>query len=203
VFFTGGLNFSRTHNAFNIMGPNDPKVAKVLAPSDKADIDQALSELKQVKTNGPTINVGSDQANAFFTGQAKRAISNPQAFMAATAEWGNRVAVLMLPIAALMLSVLFLFKKNVYVFDHLIFTMHSLSFQGLLISAMFVAGIWVDQAWWGLWLSPVHLFFHMRGAYRSRTITTLIRMFLLFIGSSVAFGLLMAGLLLIGLATVK
>jgi hypothetical protein len=123
--------------------------------------------------------------------------------MAATAEWANRLAVLALPIAALLLSVLFLFKKNVYVFDHLIFSMHSLSFQGLLLSAMFVGGIWMEQAWWGLWLCPVHLFFHMRGTYRSHILTTLIRMFVLFIGSSIAFGFLVAGLFILGLATVQ
>ena len=109
--------------------------------------------------------------------------------------------VVMLPIAALMLSVLFLFKKGVFVFDHLIFSMHSLSFQGLLLTAVFLLGLGVD---WGpalLWLSPVHLFMHMRGAYRISVIGTLIRMFLLFMGSSIAFALLIAGLVLVGLAT--
>jgi hypothetical protein len=102
-----------------------------------------------------------------------------------------------------MLSVLFLFKKNVYVFDHLIFSMHSLSFQGLLLSAIFLGAIWWAPAWWFLWLAPVHLFFHMRGTYRSGTVSTLLRMFVLFISSSVAFGLLVAGLFVIGLATVQ
>jgi hypothetical protein len=43
---------------------------------------------------------------------------------------------------------------------------------------------------------------HMRGTYRISWYGTLIRMFLLFIGSSWAFGFLILGLLLVGLATV-
>jgi hypothetical protein len=42
----------------------------------------------------------------------------------------------------------------------------------------------------------------MRGTYRISIVGTLIRMFLLFIGSSIAFAFLMVGLLLVGLATV-
>ena len=56
---------------------------------------------------------------------------------------------------------------------------------------------------WALWLAPTHLFVHMRGTYRSSIFGTLLRMFVLFIGSSVAFGLLVAALFLIGLATVR
>jgi hypothetical protein len=226
VFFTGGLNLGRSNN-FHVLGLNDPKVAAVMSPKDGADLGKAVSELKGGKTDGSNVdinigpqglsqlatakkdisninlNVGSTKANAFWTDRAKKALSDPKALMAATAEWANRLAVLMLPVAALLLSVLFLFKKNVYVFDHLIFSMHSLSFQGLLLSAMFVGGIWAEQAWWGLWLCPVHLFFHMRGTYRSHILTTLIRMSLLFFGSSIAFGLMIGGLFLLGLATVQ
>jgi len=109
----------------------------------------------------------------------------------------------MLPIAAIMLSVLFVFKKGVYVFDHLIFSMHSLSFQGLLLSAVFGLGLVTTWGPWLLWLAPVHLFVHMRGTYRISWYGTLIRMFLLFIGSAWAFGFLILGLLLVGLATVR
>lgn len=199
VFFAGGVNFSATHPNFNLTTSNGQPLAK-LSTSDKADVDQALSQLK---ANEPNIKIGSDKENAFWTARVRKAVADPKAFFSATAEWGNRLAVLMLPIAALMLSVLFAFKKNTYVFDHLIFSMHSLSFQGLLLSAIFLGGIWWGSAWWFLWLSPVHLFFHMRGTYRIGIFGALFRMFLLFIGSSVTYGLLVAGLFVIGLVTVQ
>ena len=105
--------------------------------------------------------------------------------------------------AALMLSALFLFKKNVYVFDHLIFSMHSLSFQGLLLSVGFFGAMATDAAWNVLWLSPVHLFVHMRGTYRTSVIGTLLRMLVLFFVSSIIFSLMIVALMMLGLATVR
>jgi hypothetical protein len=107
----------------------------------------------------------------------------------------------MLPIAALMLSVLFLFKKNVYVYDHLIFSMHSLSFQGLLLSAVFLLDLVAPWSFLLMLLAPVHLFKHMRGTYGTSRLGTLIRMFLLFTGSVAGFVFLMLGLTFVGLAT--
>jgi hypothetical protein len=128
-------------------------------------------------------------------------MDNKEAVKAAIAEWAQRFAILMLPIAAVMLSVLFVFKRGVYVFDHLIFSMHSLAFQGLLLTAIFLLGLAIDWAAVFLWIAPVHLFVHMRGAYRISVIGALLRMAVLFMGSSVAFGMLVAGLVLVGIAT--
>jgi hypothetical protein len=97
---------------------------------------------------------------------------------------------------------LFVFKKNTYVFDHLIFSMHSLSFQGLLLSVALLAALYWDPAWNLLWLSPAHLFVHMRGTYRISIVGTLLRMFVLFVVSSIVFGLMIGGLVMLGLATV-
>jgi hypothetical protein len=132
----------------------------------------------------------------------KRALQNPEAMLAAMEQWGHRFAILMLPIAALMLSVLFAFRKGVYVFDHLIFSMHSLSFVGFLVTACFLIGIWAGWAWQLLWLAPVHLFVHMRGTYRTGVFGTLIRMFLLFIGTTISVAILFAGLVIVGLTAV-
>ena len=74
------------------------------------------------------------------SGSSSYSLDHQEAFFAAVMEWAQRFAFLMLPIAALILSVLFVFKKNVYVFDHLIFSMHSLSFQGLLLTVVFLPG---------------------------------------------------------------
>ena len=186
VFFAGSLDISRNGQSFKLATPNSPEAAKVLSPEMRKNMD---------------IQLGDAHASNWLKERLTYSLDHQDAFFAAVVGWGQRFAVLMLPIAALMLSVLFLFKRNVYVYDHLIFSMHSLSFQGLLLTAVFLLGLLVT---WGanlLWLSPVHLFVHMRGAYRISVIGTLIRMFLLFIGSSVAFGLLIGALVIVGLAT--
>jgi hypothetical protein len=84
-------------------------------------------------------------------------------------------------------------------FDHLIFSMHSLSFQGLLLSAI-LAGEQVS-GWFGLLAiaSPVHLFAHLKGTYGIGVAGTLIRMLLLFVGSVIGSVAIMSALFVIGL----
>ncbi len=186
VFFTGSLNVSKNHETFRLGGPNSPEAAKILSPEAQ----------KQM-----TMELGDARASSWLKERLIFSLNHQDAFFAAVADWGQRFAVIMLPIAALMLSVLFLFKKNIYVFDHLIFSMHSLSFQGLLLSAVFLLSLATPLGPQLFWLAPIHLFMHMRGTYRISVIGTLVRMTLLFLGSSIAFGLLVGGLVIVGLAT--
>jgi hypothetical protein len=132
-----------------------------------------------------------------------RAIDHPDRFVAAIGEWAHDFAFLMLPISAFILSMLFAFRRRFVLFDHLIFSMHSLSFQGILFSlsmGLREAGL---PLWQLLFLSPVHLFFHMRGAYGLGNMSTLLRMAVLFVMSSFALVVVMIGLLLVGLETLN
>ena len=199
VFFTGSLNISANRPGLKFADLNNAEVQKTLSPGDRADLQKGLQAFRE-KIKVPKAT--DSPSEAWMRSQLTKALGNQEAFKAALAEWAQRFAVLMLPIAALMLAALFVFKKGVYVFDHLIFSMHSLSFQGLLLSVVFLLGLWVGWADALLWLAPVHLFVHMRGTYKTSWYGTLIRMFLLFIGSSIAFSFLIVGLLVVGLATV-
>jgi hypothetical protein len=109
----------------------------------------------------------------------------------------------MLPISALLLSILFVFQRRFYVFDHLIFSMHSLSFQGVLLSVMFLLGQLTSLSGLLLLAMPVHLFVHMRGTYGTSVPGTLLRMTLLFIGTMIAVLFLFLGLLWVGLAAMQ
>ena len=123
---------------------------------------------------------------------------------AAMGAWAHDFAFLTLPLSGLLLSMLFMFNRRFVLFDHLVFSMHSLSFLGLLFVTAF--GLQAAAGPIGLkvlWLSPIHLFAHMRGVYGTSTFGTLLRMAVLFTLSSIVFGLLMLGLVLVGLQTLK
>jgi len=202
VFFAGGLNVGQTH----AIKPQQiaPAAQKQLqwSEDDKADFNEAMSNLGKAATSAPDPKIHTFIGpSEFWSARAKKAIENPENLMLAMEQWGHRFAILMLPIAALLLSVLFLFKKNVYVFDHLIFSMHSLSFLGLLVTVCFLGGLAVGWTWQLLWLAPAHLFLHMRGTYRTSVVGTLLRMSLLFVGSSIAVAILLAALVVVGVAT--
>jgi Protein of unknown function (DUF3667) len=202
VFFTGGLDLqaNRANLKFNnLVTLNSNEVPPGMSPSDRADFQKVMQTLRTEFSKPAPTKTPSER---WLRAQMVKALGNPDAFKAALATWAERLAIVMLPIAALLLTVLFVFKKGVYVFDHLIFSMHSLSFQGLLLSVVFALGTVASWGPWLLFLSPVHLFVHMRGTYKISWWGALIRMFLLFIGSAWAFGFLIVGLLLVGLATV-
>ena len=115
-------------------------------------------------------------------------------------ERAHWVAIGLLPVAALILGMLFVFQRRFYLFDHLIFTMHSLSFQGLLFSTVFLldaVGVTplTEVASWLPFLSPVHLFVHMRGTYKSSIFGTLLRMALLWFFTVLAFTALFVALI--------
>jgi hypothetical protein len=115
---------------------------------------------------------------------------DPERFALILEIWGHRIAILALPVSALMLTLLFAFNRRFYVFDHVIFSMHSLSFQLLLLIVTMALSVLTPLAWWLLWLAPVHLFLHMKGAYQRSVFGTLARMFVLFTLTTVTFSLL-------------
>jgi hypothetical protein len=115
---------------------------------------------------------------------------DPARFYLILEIWAHRVAILALPVSALMLTLLFAFNRRYYVFDHVIFSMHSLSFQLLLLILIMALAVLTPWAWWLLLLAPVHLFIHMKGTYQRSAIGTLARMFVLWNLTTVTFAIL-------------
>ena len=132
------------------------------------------------------------------------AIAHPDQFIAAMAGWAHDFAFLSLPIYGLILAGIFIFRRGFVLFDHLIFSMHSLSFLGLLIIITMLLGTGASTSTSGLLiLAPVHQFFHLRGVYRTSIIGTLFRLAILVTAATIAFALLMIPLVLVGLAAVR
>ncbi len=177
------------------LGPQTPTKWNV------ADNGSGLSNGKGVKIH-LLGQKGNDPFDNWVSSRLTAAAAHPEAFQNELVSWGQRLVLLALPMSAIMLGLMFFWRRGVYMFDHLIFSMHSLSFQGLLLSAVLLG----DQVsgWFGMLLfaSPVHLFAHLKGTYGIGVIGTLIRMLLLFVGSVFAFALLMSGLFFIGLVEV-
>ncbi len=123
-------------------------------------------------------------------------------FEAVLTEWAQRLAVLALPVSAALLGLMFFWRRGVYMFDHLIFSMHSLSFQGLLV-ALVMAGSQAERLVRLLLLAaPVHLFAHLKGVYGLGVVGTLARMLVLFVGSVIGFSVALVGLVFIGLVEI-
>jgi hypothetical protein len=186
----------------------------VSTSTDKSGKDDNLHVVvRDPRAHAPTdkdVNIdlgGGKGAKAGATWLKSRIIAaahDPERFVTVMEAWGHRLAILMLPIGAGLLGLLFVFQRRFFLYDHLIFTMHSLSFQGLLLSGYFLVKLALPGVAGLLLLAaPVHLFVHMRGVYGRSVIGTLARMSVLFVGSLIGFGLLMLALVFIGLSAMK
>jgi hypothetical protein len=178
----------------------------ILQPTAANNTDRAALKAEMAKTNmnidfNTGLGASTNQAiMAWLKVRLPLAIEHPDTLIGAMGEWAHRFAFITLPISALLLSFIFAFRRNTFLFDHLIFSMHSLSFQGLLL-ALVMATSSIAGGISGLLLvaSPVHLYAHMRYTYGTGKAGTIVRMIVLFLASSVAFALLLLGLVILGL----
>ena len=172
--------------------------------ADPDDVKE-LRGMKSAVLAGQVHGLGSGMdatATAWLRVHLGRAVDHPEALAHAMRERAETFAFLMLPISALILAALSARRRDLVLFDHLVFSMHSLSFQAFLFTAASLSELAVGAfAWQLIWLSPIHLFAHMRGTYRTGWIGTLVRMSVLFLLSSLGFALLMVALVGVGLAT--
>jgi hypothetical protein len=89
----------------------------------------------------------------------------------------HSTAIVFLPLSALLLGAIFAFDRGFFLFDHAIFSMHSLSFMGLLfsfLSLLSLLGPLGSLQRVILLAAPTHLFFHLRGVYSTSVFGTLV-----------------------------
>lgn len=167
-----------------------------LTPEQKASVADVFD-----KGTVTVLNKPNPQAKQWLKVRVLNALNDPERFYLVMEKWGERFAFLTLPLAAGLLSLIFVFQRRFYVFDDVIFSLHSLSAVGLMLAAsMCLNPVTFGPAGLVIFAAPVHLFFHMRGVYGTSILGTLVRMTLLAIGSSLGGLLIFLGLLWVGLS---
>lgn len=104
-----------------------------------------------------------------LTERARESLRDPDLFLYKLKNVASEYAFLMVPLSVPFLWLVFIGRRRVYLFDHVIFVLHSLSFMAIFV----VLGTIAFRLHWGaqllLWpllVPPVHLFFHLMGAYQ-------------------------------------
>lgn len=155
--------------------------------------------LKEGRTGENTAEF--DRKISWFEGQIEKIQASPSYFMMIAFGWGHRLAVLLLPIFAGFLALMYFYRRKIFVYDHLIVSMNYLSFTFLSFAialimpgpvkgwALFVVTLW----------SPVNLFMTLRGAYGSNWFSALLKTSFLWTASICLFAILVVGLMAIGL----
>ena len=143
---------------------------------------------------------GHPQITAWVHRHVSAAVRNPQEVVAVMREWSERFVLLLLPLASGMLWLLYLWPGHRHLYDHVIFTVHSLTFSFAVFTvAVALSQVLGDGAWWLLCWPPLHLYRHLRGFYGSSRMGTMLRMAVLLGMSLLAVTILLSALSLLSL----
>lgn len=130
-----------------------------------------------------------------------KAIENPEYYLTVLFTWAHRLVMLLLPIMAAYLSLLYVYKRRFFVYDHLIIGMNFLSFLFL----TYAVGFWLPLGAQPFWLlamlvfAPLNLFMTFRGAYGSSLLGAGVKAVVIWGATVVSFVLLVAALLFLAL----
>lgn len=144
---------------------------------------------------------GHARDNWFKEGLAK-AIENPEYYMVVMFGWAHRMAVLLLPIIGLSLALVYINKRQYFIYDHLLVATNLLSFSfltnaiGMVLPAPLIAPWFVILAFW----TPINLFQTLRGGYGSSIVGAAFKTLIVWFMSVFAFALLLSALLLFSLS---
>jgi hypothetical protein len=106
-------------------------------------------------------------------------------FLTNLSESAELFGLLTVPVAAVLLWGLFAWpRRGVVLYDHLIFALHSLSFQFIMLAVLSLTPDAISLPLMAVMAG--HLFLHMRGTYGSGVSGTLLRMALLGLGTLIA-----------------
>lgn len=158
---------------------------------------------KEVTTH---INLGESSnghgvGNWFKEGLAK-AIANPEYYMVVMFGWAHRLAVLLLPIIGLSLALVYVNRRQFYIYDHLLVATNLLSFAFLINAIAMV----MPKSLVGPWLAiitfwtPINLFQTLRGGYGSTIVGAVFKTLVVWFMSVFAFALLVTALMLFTLS---
>jgi hypothetical protein len=137
-----------------------------------------------------TVNIGHPALNA----RALDTLRNPDLALSRIQEAASKYSFLLAPMSLPFIALLFLWKRGVTLYDHMAYALYALAFAALLFSGVVLIGKIPFVSWAAGWLLlslPVHMYFHLGGAYAlgwfSALWRTIFMLFFSFIVASIFF----------------
>jgi hypothetical protein len=99
--------------------------------------------------------------------RVRASLDDPDLLVFKLRSAASEYSFLLVPLSVPFLWLMFFWKRRVYLYDHVIFSLHSLSFMALLVTIVIVGlEVLPSPAWlWAFAVPPVHMFFHLKGTY--------------------------------------
>ncbi len=136
--------------------------------------------------------------------RVRRNFANPDLALYRIQEAASKFSFLLAPLTLPFIMLLFLWKRGVTMYDHIVYALYALSFAAFLFVALLLLG----EIAWLRWLPgsmvvfglPVHTFFHLKGAYALGTWSALWRTFFMLIFATIVLTIYIVLIVILGLA---
>ncbi len=189
---------------FNVVVPDKdaPPVKVWSEPGVEVTTPGPGAEHDKPAEHGKNAGHAKDDIKNWFKEGLAKAVANPDYFLLVMFGWAHRLAVLLLPITGLSLALVYVNKRQYFIYDHLLVATNLLSFSFLIYAILFVLPGALVPLFLGivqLW-APINLFQTLRGGYGSSIFGALLKTFIVWMISMTSFGLLVGGLMLFTLS---
>jgi hypothetical protein len=142
-----------------------PGPAQDAAPPDQPQTETWQDEIRAAARSDDFVVVdGDDDLNE----RIRRKFENPDLALYQIQDAASKFSFLLAPMSLPFIALLFLWKRGVTLYDHMAYALYALSFAAILFSAVVLLGKvpWIGwAASWLLLALPVHMYFHLGGAY--------------------------------------
>jgi len=151
------------------------------------------------------INMGDKKLNE----KVRHALENPDLALYKLQQTTYKFSFLLVPISLPFIALLFIWRRGVTLFDHVVFSLYSLSFMSLFFLVLaLVSRVGGGELAWtvpvlgtlGCLVPPVHMYFHLKGTYALGWWSALWRTIFLSIFAIIAASLFFVSILYLGLA---
>jgi hypothetical protein len=146
-------------------GAPAPAGAETLTDDERAGRFNPAVELGDIGDQSQIVVEGAPEA---LNAKLREIVRNPELFSYKLQQAAYKFSFLLVPISLPFVALLFLWKRGHTLYDHVVFTLYSLSFVSLVFIAMSLASLSPWTSWAGdlLFLGiPIHMFFQLKGAY--------------------------------------
>lgn len=107
-------------------------------------------------------------ADSELTERVRRKFANPDLALYQVQDAASKFSFLLAPLSLPFIALLFLWKRGVTLYDHMAYALYALAFAAILFSTVVLLGQIAWISWAAAWLLlalPVHMYFHLKGAY--------------------------------------
>lgn len=160
---TPAVTFSTTESA----APPNPDASAAPATAENNQEPQTWQDaMREIGSSDDFVVFGgvNDELNQRVRGK----FQNPDLALYQIQDAASKFSFLLAPLSLPFIALLFIWKRGITLYDHMAYALYALAFAALLFSVAVLLGEIPLIGWSAAWLLlalPVHMWFHLKGAY--------------------------------------